>query len=150
MGLRDRWNRAGKVIEEETDERTELVSLRILRPVLGAVIGMALVAAVVLTFLPLSGHQRVEGWELAGAAIIFAGLITLQVSARSQLGRNPELEAAAILRGSVWIPVAAIIIGVLAYGLYHNVAEAAGIAVAILIGMSAGLATRYWQLRRRR
>lgn len=150
MGLRDRWNRAGKVIEEETDERTELVSLRILRPVLGAVIGMALVAAVVLTFLPLSGHQRVEGWELAGAAIIFAGLITLQVSARSQLGRNPELEAAAILRGSVWIPVAAIIIGVLAYGLYHNVAEAAGIAVAILIGMSAGLAARYWQLRRRR
>jgi O-antigen/teichoic acid export membrane protein len=150
MRLRDRWNRAGKVIEEESDERTELASLRVLRPVLGAVIGVALMAAVVLLFLPLSGRQRAEGWELAAAVVIFTGLITLQVSARRQLSRNPELEAAAILRGSVWIPVGAIIVGVLAYGLYHSVAQAAGFAVALLIGMSAGLVFRYWQLRRRR
>jgi hypothetical protein len=121
-----------------------------LRPVLGVVIAVTLAAAVALTFLPLSGHQRAGGWERVVAAVIIAGLITLQVSARRQLGHNPELEAAAIFRGSVWLPVGAIAAGVLAFGLYHNVTEALGIAIAILIGTSAGLAGRYWRLSRRR
>jgi|SRR5215831_961348 len=149
MGLRGRWHRAGQVIGDETDERTELASLRLLRPVLGAVTGVFLAAVVALTVLPLSDRQRAEGWWLAVAAVIFAGLITLQVSARRQRAFSPELEAAAIFRGAAWLPVGAAVAGVLAFGLYHDVARATTVAVAILIGTAAGLAGRYWWLSRR-
>jgi len=74
MGLRGRWRRARQVIDEETDERTELAAQRLLRPVLGAVTGVFLTAVVALTVLPLSDHQRAEGWRLAVAAVILAGL----------------------------------------------------------------------------
>jgi len=149
MGLRGRWRRARQVIGEETDERTELAALRLLRPVLGAVTGVFLTAVVALTVLPLSDHQRAEGWRLAAAAVIFAGLITLQVSARRQRVLSPELEAAAIFRGAAWLPAGAIFVGTLAFGLYHDVGQAATVAVAILVGTATGLASRYWWLSRR-
>jgi hypothetical protein len=122
---------------------------RLPRAAVAGVTGVLLLAAVPLTVLPLSGRQRAEGWVLAAALVVFVPLLALAASAHRHRAFSPELDAAAIVRGIIWLPVGAIMVGAVEFGWHQDVHAAASAAAAILIGAGVGLGSRFWWLSRR-
>jgi hypothetical protein len=127
---------------------------RLPRVAVASVTGVLLLAAVLLTtvplaVLPLSGRQRAEGWVLAVALVLFVPLLTLAASAHRHRTFSPELHAAAIVRGIIWLPVGAIMVGAVEFGWHQDIHGAASAAAAILIGAGIGLGSRFWWLSRR-
>jgi hypothetical protein len=122
---------------------------RLPRAAVASVTGVLLVAAVPLTILPLSGRQRAEGWVLTVALAVFVPLLALAASAHWHRTFSPELHAAAIVRGIIWLPVGAIMVGAVAFGWHQDIDAAASAAAAILIGAGIGLGSRFWWLSRR-
>ncbi|MGH3120080.1 MAG: hypothetical protein ACRDND_03455 [Streptosporangiaceae bacterium] len=123
---------------------------RLPRVAVASVTGVLLLAAVPLTVLPLSGRQRAEGWVLTVALAVFVPLLALAASAHRHRALSPELHAAAaIVRGIIWLPVGAIMVGAVAFGWHQDIDAAASAAAAILIGAGIGLGSRFWWLSRR-
>jgi hypothetical protein len=122
---------------------------RLPRVAVAGVTGVLLLAAVPLTMLPLSGRERAEGWVLAVALVVFVPLLALAASAQRHRAFSPELHAAAIVRGIIWLPVGAIMVGAVEFGWHQDVHGAASAAAAILIGAGVGLGSRFWWLSRR-
>jgi hypothetical protein len=108
-----------------------------------------LLTSVPLAVLPLSGRQRAEGWVLAVALVVFVPLLALAASAHRHRTFSPELHAAAIVRGIIWLPVGAIMVGAVEFGWHQDIHGAASAAAAILIGAGIGLGSRFWWLTRR-
>lgn len=108
-----------------------------------------LLTAVPLAVLPLSGRQRAEGWVLAVALVGFVPLLALAASAHRHQTFSPELHAAAIVRGIIWLPVGAITVGAVEFGWHQDLHGAASASAAILIGAGIGLGSRFWWLSRR-
>ena len=122
---------------------------RLPRVAVASVTGVLLLAAVPLTIMPLSGRQRAEGWVLAVGLVVFVPLLALAAAAHRHRAFSPELHAAAIVRGIIWLPVGAIMVGALEFGWHQDIHAAASAAAAILIGAGVGLGSRFWWLSRR-
>ena len=122
---------------------------RLPRAAVASVTGVLLLAAVPLSTLPLSGRQRAEGWVLAVALVVFVPLLALAASAHRQRAFSLELHAAAIIRGIIWLPVGATLVGAVEFGWHQDIHAAASAAAAILIGAGVGLGSRFWWLSRR-
>ena len=114
-----------------------------------SVTGLLLLAVVPLTVMPLSGRQRAEGWVLAVGLVVFIPLLALAAAAHRHRAFSPELHAAAIVRGIIWLPVGAVMVGAVELGWHQDVHGAASAAAAILIGAGVGLGSRFWWLSRR-
>ena len=108
-----------------------------------------LLTTVPLSTVPLSGRHRAEGWVLAVALALFVPLLTLAASAHRHRIFSPELDAAAIVRGIIWLPVGAVMVGAVEFGWHQDAAAAASAAAAILIGAGIALGSRFWWLSRR-
>ncbi len=108
-----------------------------------------LLSIVLLTTVPLSGRHRAEGWVLAVALALFVPLLTLAASAHRHRIFSPELDVAAIVRGIIWLPVGAVMVGAVEFGWHQDVDGAASAAAAILIGAGIALGSRFWWLSRR-
>jgi hypothetical protein len=122
---------------------------RLPRVAVASLTGVLLLSAVPLTILPLSGRQRAEGWVLAVALVVFIPLLALAAAAHWRRVFSPELHAAAIVRGIIWLPVGAILVGAVEFGWHQDIHGAASAAAAILIGAGVGLGSRFWWLSRR-
>jgi hypothetical protein len=53
------------------------------------------------------------------------------------------------VRGIIWLPVGAILVGAVEFGWHQDIHGAASAAAAILIGAGVGLGSRFWWLSRR-
>jgi hypothetical protein len=115
----------------------------------GVLLAAAVLLATVLTTVPLSGRHRAEGWVLAVALALFVPLLTLAALAHRHRMFGPELAAAAIVRGIIWLPVGAVMVGAVEFGWHQDVDGAASAAAAILIGAGIALGSRFWWLSRR-
>jgi hypothetical protein len=122
---------------------------RLPRVAVASVTGVLLLAVVPLTVLPLSGRERAEGWVLTLGLVVFVPLLALAASAHRRRTFSPELHAAAIVRGIIWLPVGAIMVGAVEFGWHQDIDGAASAAAAILIGAGVGLGSRFWWLTRR-
>jgi hypothetical protein len=122
---------------------------RLPRVAVASVTAILLLAVVPLTMLPLSGRQRAEGWVLAVALVVFIPLLALAAAAHWRRVFSPELHAAAIVRGIIWLPVGAILVGAVEFGWHQSIHRAASTAGAILIGPGLGLTRTCWWMSRR-
>jgi hypothetical protein len=122
---------------------------RLPRVAVASVTGVLLLAVVPLAIMPLSGRQRAEGWVLAVGLVVFIPLLALATAAYRHRTFSPELHAAAIVRGIIWLPVGAIMVGAVEFGWHQDIHGAATAAAAILIGAGVGLGSRFWWLSRR-
>ena len=122
---------------------------RLPRAAVASMGGVLLAAAVLLTTVPLSGRHRAEGWVLAVALALFVPLLALAASAHRHRVFSPELDAAAIVRGIIWLPAGAVLVGAVEFGWHQDVDSAASMAAAILIGAGIALGSRFWWLSRR-
>jgi hypothetical protein len=86
---------------------------------------------------------------LAVALVVFVPLLALAASAHRRRAFSPDLHAAAIVRGIIWLPVGAIMVGAVEFGWHQDIHAAASAAAAILIGAGVGLGSRFWWLSRR-
>ncbi len=149
MRLRAAWQRSGQVLEEESDERTELIGLRVLRTVTLTVAMLTLPCVVLLVTLPLSGRERSIGIGLLPVVLVVAGAAALAVAARIHGTFSRQLRQAILFRQLLWWPLAAIAVGLVAFGWHRNLAGAGVITAALLAGGLAGMLTRSWGLSRK-